>query len=279
MAPDEQLEWERRAGRPAGVAAILAGTLLLAAGILARRAAGDDAFDTYLKIDDDASLILIPNIVQAIGYLLAAYALWYLIRATSARRPEFARSSKVMAVIGPLGTAAALVITALAIQDLASEVASVNPAPRGEEARDDVLADLQGDSGLVTAAAITSFFGRLALGFALLLASLNAIRAGLLSRLVGVLGIISGVLTVLFGGASFFLAFWLAAVGAIALDRWPRGRGPAWETGEATPWPSALDQRFAEAGPEAEAEPEHEDEDEPAGSPHPSSKKRKRKRR
>ena len=32
--------------------------------------------------------------------------------------------------------------------------------------------------------------------------------------------------------------FWLSALGALFYGRWPSGRGPAWETGEATPWPA-----------------------------------------
>ena len=34
-------------------------------------------------------------------------------------------------------------------------------------------------------------------------------------------------------------AFWLGALGLLFLGNWPGGRGPAWETGEADPWPSA----------------------------------------
>ena len=291
VEPDEQLEWEQRAGRPAGIAALLAGTLLLLGAILAARGRGDDAFDTYLNIHDDASLILAPNIVQAIGYLFTAYALWYLVGATTPRRPELAKPSKVMAILGPLANAVAVILTALAVIDIASAVADVVRPPRSEDARDDLLEDLQGDSGVVTAAAIASLVGRIALGFALLLASLNAMRAGLLSRFTGILGVISGILTVLFGGASFFLAFWLAAIGAIFLDRWPSGRGPAWDEVEAIPWPSAMDKQRAAmeaAGEDDEEYAEHEDdeeyaeeeeEEEPASEPHPSSNKRKKKRR
>ena len=298
VEPDEQqLEWEERAGRLAGIAALLAGTLLLFGAILAARGRGDDAFDTYLNIHDDASLILAPNIIQAIGYLFTAYALWYLVNVTAPRRPELARPSKVMAILGPLANAVAVILTALAVLDIASAVADVARPPRTEDARDDLLEDLQGDSGMATAAAIGSLVGRIALGFALLLASLNAMRAGLLSRFTGILGVISGILTVLFGGASFFLAFWLAAIGVIFLDRWPNGRGPAWDEVEPIPWPSAMDkQRAAMEAAEEDDEEEYVDEDEeeyvdeeheavvdegeePASEPHPSSKKRKKKRR
>jgi len=287
VEPDEQLEWERRAGRPAGIATLIAGGALLVGVVLSARAAGDDAFETYLNIHDDPSLILLPNIVQAIGYLLTAYGLWYLVRATTPRRTELATPSKIMVILGPVATAIALVLTALAVLDVAQAAADVVRPPRAEKARDDVLEDLQKDSSLITAATIVTYVSRLAFGFALVLVALNAMRAGLLSRFLGILGIIGGVLSVLFGGAGVILAFWLVALGIVFMDRWPNGRGPAWDAVEAIPWPSAADQRAAleeEYADEGEIEEEDEDveqeeEAEPAAQPHPVSKKRKRKRR
>ena len=73
-------------------------------------------------------------------------------------------------------------------------------------------------------------------------------------------------------------AFWLGAIGALYLGNWPGGRGPAWETGEADPWPSAS-QRRGQA-PEDEAEPPPAETAEPEPTPQrPSSRKRRRKKR
>jgi hypothetical protein len=107
-------------------------------------------------------------------------------------------------------------------------------------------------------------------------------RSGLLSRFMGVLGIIVGVLLVLPlvpGGQVFIQAFWVFALGLLFVGRWPGGRGPAWETVEAIPWPSAaqvrdaalLEERAAEATEEAEAEKPEEEQ--------PVKRKRKKKRR
>ena len=43
--------------------------------------------------------------------------------------------------------------------------------------------------------------------------------------------------------------FWLGALGVLFLGRWPNERGPAWDTGDPDPWPTA-----AELRAEAEAE-------------------------
>jgi hypothetical protein len=119
--------------------------------------------------------------------------------------------------------------------------------------------------------------------------------------MIGIFGIIVGVLAVLFQGAGILEAFWLGAVGVLVLGRWPNGRGPAWDSVESIPWPSAMkarqDQMEAarDAGgeaPEADAEDDYDDDEyedddedvvdergEPAGAQHARSKKRKRKRR
>ena len=101
-------------------------------------------------------------------------------------------------------------------------------------------------------------------------------RAGLMSRFMGVLGIIVGALYVIpLGGPQIIQVFWIGAMGMLIADRWPGERGPAWDTGEAIPWPSGAELRAAR---EAEAELEPEPEPQPEPGPRPS-RKRKRKRR
>jgi hypothetical protein len=302
VQPDEQLEWERRAGRPAGVAAICGAVLLLASGVLSARGVETHAWDTYLNVDDDPGLVFLPNVVQAFAYLAVAFALYYLARATTARHDQTAAPTRVMAVVGPLAAAASAVLLAFAIVKIAHQVGDVQPPPSGNKARDDALKDLQTNSNLYTVASYVTLAARLAFAFALVLGSVNGMRAGTLSRFLGILGIILGVLSVLIGGfVTFVLApFWLGAVGLIFLNRWPGGRGPAWDTVEAIPWPTAMDrqrealgereaQLAAENAAPGDPDDEYEDDDEdepvsgngtgPADQPHPVSKKRKKRKR
>ena len=77
----------------------------------------------------------------------------------------------------------------------------------------------------------------------------SAMRVGLLTRWMGVLGIFTGVLILLpIGGATLEVvpAFWMVAMGILLRGRWPDGDPPAWAAGEARPWPSQ-----AEAAPNA----------------------------
>jgi hypothetical protein len=315
VEPDEQLEWERRAGRPAGIAAIAAGLLLLLQlfypAVVGARIDSVREFARYTKFHDHPDLIAVPYAMQALGYLLAAGALWYLARATIARRSDMGKPMQIMAIVGPVANAIAAILLAFAVLDLAGQLSDLNLTDKvtdpaaglaglvgNQSVAEDAIRDLQTDSGLFIAAGYIDLASNLALGFALVLVGLNAMRAGLLSRFLGILAIIVGVLTVLFRGAGIIEAFWLIAAGLLFLDRWPNGRGPAWGVVEVIPWPSAADQRAAleaqrqehevdddDADDEGEDEDEDEDYDEedeepePTTPQHPVSKKRKKKRR
>jgi hypothetical protein len=298
LEPGEQLEWERRAGRPAGIAATLAAACLLI-GLLYTTLVGAEAkFSVYeraIQANDQPHLVIVPTALQAIGYLLFAYALYYLARATRARRSETPRWAPGLSAIAGVLKTITVVLTAIALVSISADTADLKLAPfteRGaglaglaanELAAERAAIDVRDDSSVLEARQIIVLVANLALGLALVLVGLNAMRAGLLSRFMGILGIIAGALTILFQGAGIIEAFWLAAIGTIFLDRWPNGRGPAWETGQATPWPSAMDQlpaEEAETETETGAEPEAlAAEEEAAASPHPASRKRKRKKR
>ncbi|MEA2208946.1 MAG: hypothetical protein QOF54_1423, partial [Solirubrobacteraceae bacterium] len=47
------------------------------------------------------------------------------------------------------------------------------------------------------------------------------------------------------GGATLEVipSFWLVAIGILYIGKWPNGQPPAWESGEARPWPSRAQMR------------------------------------
>ena len=92
----------------------------------------------------------------------------------------------------------------------------------------------------------------LAVAVAMIVIMVNAMRVGLVTRWMGVLGIFTGILIFLpIGGATLEVvpAFWLVAMGILYVGKWPNGEPPAWEAGEARPWPSRAQMRAAAAGP------------------------------
>jgi hypothetical protein len=188
-----------------------------------------------------------------------------------------------MAYIGPIGVAVGQVIQQVVITRDASDFASSPERARTYAHARDIL-----QSDWIIASAVIRQAAVIALGFAFVLIALNAMRVGLLTRFMGVLGIIVGVLFVIPIGSPLPIvqAFWLIALGYLFAGRWPSGVPPAWITGRAEPWPSQQElreqrdgartpeqQRPAPAAAPATAAAE------PAAPAHPSSKKRKRKKR
>ena len=99
---------------------------------------------------------------------------------------------------------------------------------------------------------------------------LNAMRVGLLTRFMGVLGVICGALIVLpiLSPLPIVQTFWLGAMAVLLAKRWPNGVPPAWTTGEAAPWPSQAEAREARR---AEMQRRRGGDPEPAAVPAPET--------
>jgi hypothetical protein len=140
---------------------------------------------------------------------------------------------------------------------------------------------------------IGNYLGLFIVAVALVLVSLGAMRVGLLTRFLGYLGIIAGVLTIIpLVPIPIVEAYWLAAVAYLLSGRWPSGLPPAWSSGRAEPWPSSQQLRAARAqqtpqrGRRARRAPAPQPAPEAVGAParsngatRSSTPKRKRKRK
>jgi hypothetical protein len=298
VTDEEQLTWEARLGRPAGLAAFAAGLLLLA-GTVVLLSISDDRNgieprpDFLLSVNESPGTLYAATVLQALGALGMIPVFFYLFRATAHRIPQMPRWFVYLIVLGPAMYAAAQPISAVTQVDVAEMFAEQNysfedadrdsevaecPAIRGDLGRECAEELLQENTN--GAALGLGFAGTVSVAFLFVILPLRARRAGLLTPFMGILGVVAGVLFVLpllpFVPV-VIQAFWLGAIGALFLGNWPGGRGPAWETGKADPWPTAAERRGL--GP-AEPEP---DEEAPPAEPEPvperpSSRKRKRKR-
>ena len=302
--PEQQLAWEaERRSYAAGTAiaaalTVLGGAIYTAAvafkdfpqvGLVQaitpalhglERAAKDPHAAVATFYHDHVTQLVVGALISGLGALLMAYVLYYLAVATQARRAEFPAPARWLPVLG-----AALVLVGSVGGQLAAAA----------NARDYLAGPQTADAAeQITRHGASAVFGymvipgQLALAFAFVFISLNAMRAGLLTRFMGVLGMIVGALFVIqLGPLPVVQAFWLAALAPLILLRWPSGQPPAWITGKAEPWPSGNEvrqQREAEqAHREAQvikaAPPDSEDAAEPVRRQHPSSKKRRKKRR
>jgi uncharacterized protein DUF4386 len=249
MTPAE-LNEERRLGRFAGVAAIFAGIVfpagLIWAQIINKDLPDKDKVAQLRYIDRHAGQLIASSAIRTVALLALIVTAVHLYRATKSRNPQ---ASSVILVTGVLGPAA-LAIGGLA-HDVGLAIEARDFAERAiqtKKAAEDVT---KSPFQLFTLG--LSVAGTLSLGFWFVVASLHAMRAGLLNRFMGILGIIIGP-SFLFPFPPVVMAFWLVAVGALLLRVWPRGIPPAWDAGEAIPWPSTRERLAAEA-------------EEPAGSP------------
>jgi hypothetical protein len=330
--PEDPLAWEARNARRAGLCAIAAGLCTLVGNVvralaqsgvpnpsdrvqtlvdnLARTASGQPLQPGRVSaaaeyIGTHTIPFVIAGLLLGAGGLLVFPPLAYLFRAARARVP-LNRLGLILAAVGAAGYG---IGQALVLISLAQSTASfANGTDRSNEAANDALG-----TSTAAAAQLVRDLGSLVLAIAFVLISLAAMRAGLLTRFMGILGaIVGGSLVLQIDQLGIIRAFWLGAIGTLIIGARPERRPKAWSVAEAVPWPSqqqvreqreaARKARKAEArggdaggdadGDGARAEARERAERvpqpgapqprraEPTGArPHPSSKKRKRKRR
>jgi hypothetical protein len=304
---EDHLAWEARQRTPAAIAAAVAGVFIFMGTVWRGLALSDlprngilEAIDlatrpgaiggaeslkvdTYEVFDDQAASVLGSSVVVSIGYLALGWALTFLAVAARARRPEMPRLLVYLPLTAGILQALATLLSAFATNRAISDFLS---GDRTVDTADDVTT-----SGVGVFAQLIGLPGALGLALALVLVGLNAMRVGLLTRFMGVLAIITGVLQILpFGGPlPVIQSFWLVMLALLISGRWAGGHPPAWRTGNAEPWPSSAEVREQRRRAAAERrgevyEPPEPQEREPspvtAGpSPSASARKRKRKRR
>jgi hypothetical protein len=296
---EQQLAWEARQRPRAGAAAFLGAIFLLAgflwwvtllrdspqAGFLeslGRLGDGPIGEQPSIQLEamqytvDNALGFIASGLLRGLAPLALAYAVTFLAVATRARRPEFPRVAVYMTIVGAglyfLGTAGAEIERTISFN-------SFLDGPRTVDDARDVI------SSATITLALLAYVGQFVVAAGTLLVSLNAMRAGLLTRFLGILGVVAGVVSVFpqLMPVPLVQVFWLVALGLMLIGR--TALPPAWRTGNAEPWPSAKAaaerRRVAEERRQGIVpEPEPEPKPGPAAKPHPSSsKKRKRKRR
>ena len=297
-----QLEWERTWRPRAAVAAALGGALSVIgvlfsasttgdaprAGLLQGLAAAAEPgpvaqrpslhIPNYEFFADHAGSLVLGGLLNGLGALGTGIALTLLARMVAPRAEKFPRAAIPLAAIGGTLMALAAIAVALGVNTVFDQVLDTN---RTVAAVGDV-----NPNGLIVGGQLAEVAGRFALGAGWALVALHAMRTGLLTRFMGILGILSGLLLVLPIATPLPVVqmFWLLALAVLLLGRWPNGVPPAWVTGNAEPWPSP---QRAPRPPRAQREPDPEPDAEPENgrpvltknTPHPASKKKRKRRR
>lgn len=246
MNPDRgrQLAWEESWRRPAAIGALAGIVAIVGAIVLATQAVGGSDGDSELlrNVDAHRDAQLLSSILQAIGVGLLALPLYYLFRAADARSETMRGQLVGVVVAAPLFLAVLAILSGLSTLHAASEFVS-DEAPRlladgvalGSERANEVANDTIADAPLRPLAAGFGLGGQIGFVVAMFYTAMHAMRTGLLTRFWGSLGMALGAVSFIFFQ---FALLWFVYLGLLIAGWIPGGRPPAWQSGEAEPWPT-----------------------------------------
>lgn len=239
---DPTIQAEGRRGKVAGAIAMVSVFAVFGSVIFASAAnqdptrpgarVGDEEFDRakhLVEFHDGISDQAVAAGLRCAGLLLTIAIGVYLYSVVRARNPQVPRAVLWTAFAGPAFVAAATLFGFFALRDVADAFASSGPRTQ------DRARELVDDSGTLKLAGVFDILSRLVFAAWVGIASLHAMRVGLLTRFLGYWGIgAAGALVLLPLGDAMFIG-WLASMGILALGYWPGGRPPAWESTKPLP--------------------------------------------
>jgi hypothetical protein len=238
------LAWEERWSRPVAVATFASILFIVAAIVVASQGIGgsDGESELLRNVDAHRSAQLISSILQAIGVGLLAAPLYFLFRAAGARSEAMRGQLVGVVVAAPLFLAVLAILSGLSTLSAASDFVSeevpklmADGVALGSERADDVASDTIRDAPLRPLAAGFGLGGQIGFVVAMFYTSMHAMRTGLLTRFWGSLGMALGAVSFLFFQ---FALLWFIYLGLLFAGWVPGGRPPAWQSGEAEPWPT-----------------------------------------
>lgn len=285
MATAETLEAEARERPRMAAVAIAAALFTLAAPIVGFATLKDQPeseIGKALQRQEHLVALALSALCSVLGLLAITLTLDFLLRAVRARRADLPWQLRPLLWAGGLG----LVILLLAFQ-VATSVKLDHFAHEGSQTYEEARA--VNDLGAIGYLGILAQF---AFAGAFVTIAITAMRSGLLTRFLGYLGVISAVLFVIpLVPIPVVQAYWLGALAMLFAGRSPNGVPPAWQSGEAMPWPTPAElreQRVREAdarrgGAESasgdELDPPPSGYDELPGVPGAATPKRKKRKR
>ena len=196
-------------------------------------------------ISHHAFALISGSVLAALALVALTLVLLLLLDATRFRRPQTWSAAAPLV----LGGGIALAVVSVGHQ-IASAIQTHNFAVGSDHSNHAVDQALTKGTANVAVSYIDLLAG-LAFAAGMITVMINALRVGLLPRWLAILGMFTAILIFLpLGGAELEVipAFWLVATGILFAGRWPGGDPPAWEAGQARPWPSPADRRAEREG-------------------------------
>jgi hypothetical protein len=225
-------------------------------------------------ISAHAGQLIAGSFIAAVAIGALTLVLLLLVNATRFRRPETWGPARMLILGGGV---------ALAVISVAHQVVTALETHKFAVGHD--FSNHAVDTALTKGTAnlaidYLDLVAGLSVAVGMIVVMVNAMRVGLITRWMGVVGILSGILIFLpIGGATLEVvpSFWLVAMGILYAGKWPNGQPPAWESGEARPWPSRAQAREGGGRGGQPALATGAGDVTPAAVKPPSSRKRRRK--
>jgi len=289
---------EARWARPTAIACFAAVMLVIAAFVIGRSLGGGGAAEELREIHDNGTTLLLASAMQALGFGLLVFPLFYLFQAALARGDRVRAQFRALVVAAPLALAVGFALSGAAAHEAASDftagkaqatltVQEASAECRSErkedaeafgeefgegkaglsgcvtkEREDDAASNASKGASLRTPAQLFQIAGFLALAFSLAYSCLWGMRTGLLTRFWGALEIALAVSQLLIPPFSYLALLWFLYFGLLVGGWLPGGRPPAWAAGEAIPWPSPGEKAAAGLGDGGDGENGADDGDE-----------------
>ena len=235
----EIIDREARGQRLAGISAVAAAPLYIISVALDQSGSvpitGLDT-ERYRAINDAAGQLLGSALLRSLAFFALVIPLLYVFRAAQARSERVNGAMVGFVFIGPILLGVQGIIAWFAQTHVASDFVAQS-GPSGDIYTQ--LQDLIDGSTAFDIASNLLFPALLGLIVVMVYVPLQAQRTGLLTRFFATLGMALGVSSLFIVPALSLLALmiWFGWLGFTILDRVPRGRPPAWDAGEAIPWP------------------------------------------
>ncbi len=189
----------------------------------------------------------VAGITKGLAIVFMISPVIFVLRAAAARGGNVPRFAPGLVVVGGILFAITSVIQPIMLVQLAKEFADNSGLTFDEYKR-------LFNAPLPSIVAGGVFLGSVCLAFGVVIGSLRAMKVGLLTRFIAMVGVVGGLgllppeIIGSFVGPGvvlfiFSVATWFLMIAALVSDRWPAGRPPAWNDGEPHPWPTAAERR------------------------------------
>lgn len=202
-----------------------------------------------IRYEGKSTAIVIGSTLIALGIAAKAVPLVFLQYAAISRGGRvprlLPRITIIAAIAYAIGSLAVAIVLTTGVHKLITDSGMTF----------DQVRNMNRDAAVLAASALATI-GMFALTFGFVMAALNAMRVGLVSKFMGNMGMFAAALPLLSAfppiaplaaSAPLLQAVWLIALAALIMGRWPGGTPAAWSDGKAHPWPTAAEARAAAA--------------------------------